>query len=112
MFSIDSLFARAGAHFLTGSGATAFGTLPGLSLITELDYLSHIGLNNREVLAAATNNFSILWDWNHIGSIESGRVADILVLNKNPLESLNNLKEIDLLLLKGKMIDRASLLQK
>ena len=112
MFSIDSLFARAGAHFLTGSGATAFGTLPGLSLITELDYLSHIGLTNREVIAAATNNFSLLWDWNHIGKIEVGRDADILVLNKNPLDSLSNLKEIDLLFLRGKNLDREGLLKK
>ncbi len=112
MFAMDSLFAHSGAHFLTGSGATAFGTLPGVSLHTELEVLSHVGLSNREVIAAATNNFSLVWGWKHIGKIETGRDANILVLPGNPLESLENLKKIDLLFLGGKRIDREDLLKK
>jgi hypothetical protein len=112
MFSIDSLFAHRGAHFLAGSGAVAFGTLPGISLHTELEVLSHIGLTNRETIAAATNNFSLLWNWKHIGKIEAGRDANILVLSRNPLESLDNLKAIDLLFLEGKKIEREQLLKK
>ena len=112
LFGIDSLFVRRGAHFLTGSGATAFGTLPGISLHTELELLSHAGLTNREAIAAATNNFSLLWDWKHLGKIEKGREANILVLSANPLESLENLKKIDLLILQGRSIDRPALLKK
>ncbi len=112
LFSMDSMFIRHGAHFLTGSGATAFGTMPGISLHTELDVLSHAGLTNREVIAATTNNFSLLWNWKHIGKIEAGREANILVLSANPLESLENLKKIDILLLQGKRIDRDGLLKK
>jgi Amidohydrolase family len=112
LMAMDSLFAHKGAHFLTGSGATAFGTLPGISLHTELEILSHAGLTNREVIAAATNNFSLLWNWKHIGKIEAGREADLLVLSGNPLESLNHLKDIDILLLKGKIIEREQLLKK
>jgi len=112
MFSIDSFFAKKGAHFLTGSGATAFGTLPGISLHTELEVLSHAGLTNRQVIAAATNNFSLLWDWKQIGKIEVGRDAHLLVLSANPLESLENLKKIEMLILGGKRIEREQLLKK
>ena len=112
LFAMDSVFIRSGAHFLTGSGATAFGTMPGISLHTELEVLSHAGLNNREVIAAATNNFSLLWDWKHIGKIEAGRDANILVLSADPLESLENLKKIEILMLQGKRIDREQLLKK
>jgi len=112
LLSIDSIFAKKGAHFLTGSGATAFGTLPGISLYTELEYLSALGLTNREVLAAATTNFSVLWNWNQLGKIEAGRDADILVLPNNPLDSLTNLKKIRYLILKGKIIDREGLLKR
>ena len=52
------------------------------------------------------------WNWKHIGKIEAGRDANILVLSHNPLESLDYLKEIDLLFLEGKKIDRAQLLKK
>jgi len=112
LFAIDSLFAHNGARFLTGSGATAFGTMPGISMITELEYLSHIGLSNREVIAAATNNFSLLWGWKHVGKVEAGRDADVLVLGANPLEAVENLKKIDVLVLKGKVIEREGLLKK
>lgn len=112
LFSIDSFLVTKGARYLTGSGATAFGTLPGISLHTELGVLSHTGLTNRQVFAAATNNFSLLWKWTHIGKIEAGRDADILVLSRNPLEDVAHLKKIDKLILKGKLIDRKQLIQK
>jgi hypothetical protein len=112
LLEIDRFFASQGAHFLTGSGTDAFGTIPGVSLHTELEMLSHTGLTNREVLAAATHNFSLLWNWTHIGKIEKGREADILVLSKNPLESLEALKDIQVLILDGKMVDRSALLRK
>jgi hypothetical protein len=111
LLRIDSFFVKKGAHYLTGSGATAFGTLPGISLHTELQVLSHAGLNNRQVLAAATNNFSLIWDWTHIGKIEAGRDADILVLSADPLQSIENLKKIDLLFVQGKIIDRNALMK-
>jgi hypothetical protein len=110
LLRIDSLFIKKGARYLTGSGATAFGTLPGISLHTEMEVLSHAGLGNRQVLAAATNNFSLLWDWTQIGKIEAGRDADILVLTGDPVQSLKHLKQIDLLFVKGKQIDRKSLM--
>lgn len=111
LFMIDQTLAKAGAHFLTGSGTDAFGTIPGVSLHTELEMLSQFGLTNREVISAATHNFSILYNWKHIGKIEKGREADILVLKNNPLLSLDNLKSIDVLILDGKIIDINTLLK-
>ena len=109
---IDRMFVKAGAKYVTGSGSDAFGAIPGVSLHAELAMLSHFGLSNREALAAATNNFSLLWDWKHIGKIEKGREADILVLNADPLESVNNLQSIELLILDGTIINRKQLLEK
>ena len=111
LFLIDQTLAKAGAHFLTGSGTDAFGTIPGVSFHTELEMFSRFGLTNREVISAATHNFSILYNWKHIGKIEKGREADILVLKNNPLLSLDNLKSIDLLILDGKIIDINTLLK-
>jgi hypothetical protein len=112
LLAIDSFFIRKGAHYLTGSGTTAFGTLPGISMHTELEVLTHAGLSNRQALAAATNNFALIWGWKHIGKIEAGRDADILVLDADPVKSIDNLKKIDRLLVKGKIIERKSLMTK
>ncbi|WP_333820685.1 amidohydrolase family protein [Ohtaekwangia sp.] len=112
MVRIDQAFVKNGAHYLTGSGTDAFGTLPGISLHNELSMLSHYGLTNRQVLAAATHNFSLLWNWTSFGKVERGREADILVLDHNPLESIKHLKAIHTLIVDGVVIDRDNLLTK
>jgi hypothetical protein len=110
LWQIDKLLASNRAKYLTGSGCDAFGTLPGISLHTELTMLSSFGLTNREVIAAATGNFALLWGWTHLGKIAAGREADIVVLDANPIESLENLKRIHLLFLDGLLIERKKLL--
>jgi hypothetical protein len=110
MHALDQTFAKNGVRFLSGSGTDAFGTIPGVSLHTELTMLSHSGLTNRQVLAAATHNFSLLLNWTSIGKIEPGREADVLVLNSNPLESVENSKDIKVLIVDGEIIDREKLL--
>lgn len=104
LWQIDKLLAAHGAKYLTGSGTDAFGALPGIALHSELAMLSSFGLTNRQVIAAATGNFALLWGWTHLGKIAPGREADILVLEANPLDSLENLKRIHVLLLDGQLI--------
>ncbi|NIO49977.1 MAG: hypothetical protein GTN73_11185 [Candidatus Aminicenantes bacterium] len=62
--------------------------------------------------AAATTGFADTFGWNELGEVKPGRKADILVLNKNPLENIENLKDISLLILNGDTIDREALLKK
>lgn len=112
LVEIDKVFAKQGAHFLTGTGTDAFGALPGISMHSELMMLSHFGLTNRQALAAATHNFSLLWDWTSIGKVEEGRDANILVLDQNPVVSLKYLKGISVLIVEGNVIDRNKLLKK
>lgn len=107
---IEKAFIKSGVHYITGSGADAFGTLPGISEHIEIQMLHQYGLTNRQAMAAATNNPSVFNYWANIGLIEAGRDADILVLSANPEKNLENLKMIDMLWLKGKLTDRKKLL--
>lgn len=111
LLRFDKEYYKHGAKYLTGSATDAFGTLPGVSMHSELEMLVKAGLSNREALAAATTNFSEIYRWNDIGQLKKGAAADILVLSKNPVESLEHLKEITLLLLNGKLIEREALLK-
>jgi hypothetical protein len=109
-FEIERTYASHGAEYLAGSATDVWGTMPGISLHTELSLLSDIGLPNRKVLAAATSNFSKAFGW-RTGMIKSGFSASLLVLNSNPLKDLDNLLDIDTMILNGKIIDRTTLLK-
>ena len=55
------------------AGAPAFGTMPGISMHTELELLVRLGLSPREALAAATNNYAEQFHWTELGQITPGR---------------------------------------
>jgi len=107
---VEERYRRAGAKYLTGSGTTAFGTIPGVSLHTELELLTRLGLPPRQALAAATSNFGETFHWKTVGQVKAGYNADLLVLNANPLQNIENLKNIQYVILNGEILDREKLL--
>jgi hypothetical protein len=106
----ETLFA-AYPHYLAASGAPVFGSMPGISMHTELELLVRLGLSPREALAAATNNYSIQFGWNELGQIAPGRRADILVVEGDPTKNIWNARRISGLILDGNVMDRDSLLK-
>jgi hypothetical protein len=110
MLKLDEQYRKAGAKFVAGSGADAFGTMPGISLHTELELLTRIGLTPRQALAAATSNFGELFGWSQVGQIKPGSNADLLVLDENPVQDIGHLKKIRMIILNGEVLDRDRLL--
>ncbi|MCB0639700.1 MAG: amidohydrolase family protein, partial [Lewinella sp.] len=109
--TIEPTYYQHGARYLAGSGTDVWGTLPGVSLHTELELLhTHIGLSRREAIAAATTNFAEAFGWK-TGRIAPGYAAHVLLLNSNPLDDLANLTDIHQLWLNGALIDRGGLLR-
>jgi hypothetical protein len=97
-------------HYLAGSGADAMGTMPGISLHTELELLVRLGLSPREALASATNNYALQFGWNELGQIASGRRADILAVDADPTVNIWNARRISTIVLNGEIVDRDALL--
>jgi creatinine amidohydrolase len=112
LFGIESEYCKAGAKYVAGSGTTAFGTMPGISLHTELKLLTRIGLSPRQALAAATVNFEELLGWKNVGRVKAGYNADLLVLDGNPAKNIANAKKISILIFNGEILDRQKLLVK
>ena len=106
MLALERRYHAAGAHYLTGSGVSAFGTMPGISLHTELELLVRIGLTPRQALAAATWNFSRLAPWSSLGEVAPGRDADVLVLDADPTKDIRNAKRIRAIVLGGQILAR------
>jgi hypothetical protein len=105
---IETAYASFGAMYIAGSATDVWGTLPGISLHTELSLLKRIGLSNRQLLCSATSNFTSAFGWRR-GVIQEGFFADILILNSNPIDNIENLKDIDSVVLNGRVLDLESL---
>ena len=96
---------------VTGTGSPAFGTMPGISMHTELELLVRLGLTPREALAAATSNYSERFGWHELGLVEAGRRADLLILAADPTADITNSRKIRSVIVEGVILDRDALLK-
>jgi imidazolonepropionase-like amidohydrolase len=88
----------------------AHGQLQGLGAHWELWMLQQGGMSNLEALRAATlNGASYLGLEKEIGSLEVGKLADLIVLDKNPLENIQNSEEVRYTMVNGRLYDAASM---
>jgi len=110
LWQINQTIYAAYPHYLAASGAPAMGTMPGISLHTELEMLVRLGLSSREALAAATNNYALQFGWTELGQIAAGRRADMLVLDSDPTKNIWNVRRISTLIVDGNVVDREALL--
>jgi hypothetical protein len=110
LWRINEALFSAYPHYLAASGAPVQGSLPGISMHTELELLVRLGLSPREALAAATNNYSLQLGWNELGQIAPGRRADILVVDGDPTQNIWNARRISGIIMDGNVIDREALL--
>jgi Amidohydrolase family len=93
---------RAGVPLLVGTDAPEPQVTPGYALHQELEMLVESGLTPAEVLTAATqNNAIVLNEWEHRGSISIGKIADLVLLNSNPLADIRNSRKIELVIHEG-----------
>ncbi len=75
------------------------------SLHHEMEFLVESGMTPAEVLSAATSsNAQILKENDNLGSIEPGKLADLVVLEANPLEDITNTRKIHRVIKGGKLL--------
>ncbi|NJW51709.1 amidohydrolase family protein [Salinimicrobium sp. CDJ15-91] len=101
---------EAGVPIICGTDAGIGVTVPGFSIHRELGFYKEAGLTNYEVLKTATYNASGTHAvMENMGSIEKGKIANLLLLNNNPLEDLSALKRPELVFVNGRKINRKQL---
>lgn len=97
---------RAGVRILTGTDAPLRNSPPGFGLHEELTLLARGGLSPFEVLRAATlepaRYFGML---DSAGTIAPGKLADLILLDANPLRDIANTRRIAAVVANGRLID-------
>jgi imidazolonepropionase-like amidohydrolase len=99
---------RAGVNLMTGTDLGVKWISPGQSLHEEIAYLVDAGLTPMQALQAATRNPARFLGVND-GTVEPGKLANLVLLDANPLENIRNIKRIHGVVLDGKYLDRAQL---
>ena len=101
---------RAGVSILVGSDSLDPFVFPGDSFHHELAELVRAGFSPMDALQAATHGAALfLGREKEFGTIETGRVADLVVLSANPVENIANTRKVWAVIRNGGYYDRASL---
>ncbi len=104
---------RAGVGLLAGtdttSGAVAY-SFPGFSLHDELVVFVQAGLSPMEALQTATYNAAkCMGLLDSMGTIEQGKIADLVLLDANPLQDISNTRRITTVVVGGRVFDKTAL---
>ena len=104
-------FSEAGIGILAGSDATDWEPqiYPGSSLHDELALLVDVGLSPVEALRAATFNAAIFLGRTDHGEIAAGKVADLVLLDADPLSDIRNVSRIRAVVFNGRLQTRVEL---
>ncbi|MBI5443639.1 MAG: amidohydrolase family protein [Deltaproteobacteria bacterium] len=95
----------AGVTVAAGSDAGNIGTLHGPGLHRELELMREAGLSPAEVLLAATRGGAAALGREDVGTIEAGKLADLLVLDADPRKDVGNLHRIHRVVKGGRVFD-------
>jgi hypothetical protein len=103
-------FAAAGVPIVAGTDSLVPGIVPGFSLHDELEALAQAGLSNRQVLESTTRLPAEWLGTSHDrGVVATGKRADLLLLEGNPLERIENTRRISGVIVSGNFHARKEL---
>jgi len=110
LLSLMGSLEKAGVKIIAG---TDFGNpyvYPGFSLHDELQLMVEGGMSPAGALRTATYNPALLMGKeSDLGQVSVGQLASLVLLNENPLEDIQNTRQIYAVFLRGNYLDRAAL---
>jgi imidazolonepropionase-like amidohydrolase len=102
----------AGITVAMGTDAGNIGTLHGPSVFRELELMSQAGLTPQEVLQAATQNGAkVLGLPSDLGDVAAGKLADLVILDGDPLADVANLSRVWRVVKAGRTFDPDALIR-
>jgi len=107
---VVGMMKRAGVDFIAGSDTANPYVFPGFSLHDELALLVQAGFTPMEALQAATRDPArYLGRLDSAGTIEKGKIADLVLLDANPLAEIGNTRKVNAVVVGGSLITKPEL---
>src|SRR5688500_18996208 len=105
-FALFKRMHKAGVQIVAGTDVLNPYTFPGFSLHDELRLFVKAGMSSAEALCTATINPARMFNkQDTMGSVKAGNVADLVLLDANPLDDIANGKHISAVVQRGKVFD-------
>lgn len=97
------------ANVVMGTDMWAF---PGIGAHLELEFMVHAGMTPMQAIVSATSLSALFLGEGAIkGTVEAGKQADLLILERNPLEDIRNTRTIRNVIKQGLLFDHAALVE-
>jgi len=97
-------FAAAGGKIHSGSDPNH--VVPGYAVHAELEMLVEAGLTPLQALQTASINVAQAWGKDkEYGSVEKGKVADLVIVRGNPLQNISDTQNVEMVFIEGKVMD-------
>ncbi|QTD42949.1 amidohydrolase family protein [Sporosarcina sp. Te-1] len=108
---IAKIYHELGGTVVTGTDTPGgVWTWPGMALHRELELFVEIGFTEMEAIQAATIKAAKSIHMKDIGVIKEGTIADMVILNQNPLEDIQHTRDIDRIIKGGRMYTQEEIL--
>jgi imidazolonepropionase-like amidohydrolase len=104
----------AGVTIAAGTDAGNIGTIHGPALFREFELMKQAGLTPMQILQCTTANAAKLFGGDtgaHVGKVENGNFADLVILNSNPLDDIAHASDIDSVIKNGVIYPADSILR-
>ena len=100
------MFVDAGGRLVPGANTNPF-RVPGENLHHEIAVFVEAGVTPMQIIQGATRwSAEMLLLGDEIGTVDAGKLADIVIVDENPLEDIANLRAIDTVIMNGKVVER------
>jgi imidazolonepropionase-like amidohydrolase len=107
---IVAVMKKGGVQFVIGTDSGGPWRIPGRSLHEGLIETAKAGLTPMDLIVAATSSSAKLVKRDaQVGTVQAGRLADLVVLDANPLQNIANTQRINAVVVNGRLLDRATL---
>jgi imidazolonepropionase-like amidohydrolase len=101
---------RAGVNIMAGTDAPLRNSPPGFGLHEELGLLVRAGLSPHAALRAATlESARFLGMQDSLGTVATGKLADLVLLDANPLDDIRNTRRIAIVIANGRLYEAGTL---
>ena len=100
------MFVDAGGHLIPGAN-TGSGRVPANSLFQEFAIFSEAGATPMQIIQGATKWSAEMIDKGHeLGTVEPGKIADVIIVNQDPLQNIAHLRDTSTVIFDGKVVPR------